>query len=174
MTKRIYKRGMKDLLYHIFKKHLPAPIADPIVEAKVEAEVEAKVEADVQTKVEAEVESEFYSAEAVKAMSDAELTEKYTEVTGNMYLTCTHCHYPRVELDRFVGVIRERCLRKNRGLHKMLVVPKTCDHQTAANRARNQYYARMKNATSAEEREILKIEYAGVFLGNRREHRLRI
>ena len=56
----------------------------------------------------------------------------------------------------------------------MLVVPKTCDHQTAANRARNQYYARMKNATSAEEREILKIEYAGVFLGNRREHRLRI
>ena len=169
---------MKDLLYHILKKHLPAPIGDPIVGAdviaEVGAEVGAKVGADVIAKVEAEVESEFYSAEAVKAMSDAELLEKYTEVTGKIYLTCTHCHYERVELDRFVGVIRERCLRKNRGLHKMLVVPKTCDHQTAANRARNQYYARLKQATSAEEREILKIEYAGVFLGDRRIHRLRI
>lgn len=174
MTKRIYKRKMKDLLYHIFKKHLPAPIVEPIMGAKVEAKVAAEVGADVIAKVGAEVESDFYSAQAVKAMSDAELVAKYIEVTGNMYLTCTHCHYARVELDRFVGGIRERCLRKNRGLHKMLVVPKTCDHQTAANRARNQYYARLKNATSAEERAILKIEYAGIFLGNRREHRFRI
>jgi hypothetical protein len=165
---------MKDLLYHILKKHLPAPIGDSIVEAEVEAEVEADVQTKVEAEVEAEVESEFYSAEAVKAMSDAELVERYREVTGKMYLTCTHCHYARVELDRFVGVIRERCLRKNRGLHKMLVVPKTCDHQTAANRARNEYYARLKHATSAEEIAILKIEYAGVFLGDRRKHRLRI
>ena len=104
----------------------------------------------------------------VTKMSDEELLDTFSEVTGLTHLSCKHCHSETVKVDLFTKVIRKWCLKKaNGGIFKEMSVPKTCDHQSFANLKRQPYYTKIRNAPSGEIAAVIKAENSHLF-GDRR------
>jgi len=104
----------------------------------------------------------------VTKMSDEELLDTFSEVTGLTHLSCKHCHSETVKVDLFTKVIRKWCLKKaNGGIFKEMSVPKTCDHQSFANLKRQPYYTKIRNAPSGEIAAVIKAENIHLF-GDRR------
>ena len=111
-----------------------------------------------------------YSVSEVEQMTDDQLLNNFTRVTGLTHLSCKHCHYDKVELISFIKVIRKWITKKqNNGLHKEMSVPRTCDHQSFANIKRQPYYTKIKNALSEECAEVLKANHRQLFATRRKK-----
>ena len=107
-----------------------------------------------------------FTALEVEGMLDDELLQNFARITGKKCLSCKHCHSEKVELTAFVKVLRKWCLKKmNKGMHAEMSIPKTCDHQSLANKKRQPIYTQIKNAPTeeivaeikAENKDILKV-----------------
>jgi hypothetical protein len=107
-----------------------------------------------------------FTALEVEGMPDDELLQNFARITGKKCLSCKHCHSEKVELTAFVIVLRKWCLKKmNKGMHAEMSIPKTCDHQSLANKKRQPIYTQIKNAPTeeivaeikAENKDILKV-----------------
>ena len=107
-----------------------------------------------------------FTALEVEGMPDDELLQNFARITGKKCLSCKHCHSEKVELKSFVIVLRKWCLKKmNKGMHAEMSIPKTCDHQSLANKKRQPIYTQIKNAPTeeivaeikAENKDILKV-----------------
>ncbi len=120
-----------------------------------------------------------FTTAQVEIMTDEELLENFTKVTGTTHLACNHCHYDKVELPLFVKTIRRWCLKKeNRdrphtGMFKEMQIPKTCDHQAAANRLRQPYYTKISKATTDKQLADLKKANTHLFGPDRRKKTVR-
>lgn len=115
-----------------------------------------------------------FTTTQVERMEDVELLDNFTKVTGNSYLACKHCHYDKVKLTSFVIVIRKWCLKKsNGGLNKNMSVPKTCDHQSLANKRRQPIYTKIYNAPSKEIADTIKEDNKHVLIAPGRRAKIR-
>jgi hypothetical protein len=161
------------------KRQVKAAVREEKAKEKEEAKlVKAALKAGKKTITIPDKEFAFTTAQ-VEIMTDEELLENFTKVTGATHLGCNHCHHDRVELASFVKTIRRWCLKKENvrrtrtGLFKEMQIPKTCDHQAAANRLRQPYYTKIKKANTDEQLEALKKANTHLFGPDRRKKTVR-
>ena len=139
------------------------PVPDGLPKYHLKLQISNKAEEEDKSKM-------TYTVEEVEKMSDDQLLDNFTKVTGLMHLSCKHCHYDKVELISFVKVIRKWIAKKqNNGLHKEMSVPRTCDHQSFANIKRQPYYTKIKNAVSEECAEVVKANHRHLFATRRKK-----